>query len=61
MKISARGLRQWIHINKELGLFELYIIPTIIVSRDDTYCRNDFPTEVLLAWMFLRVYIYLKL
>ena len=59
MKITISGYKKWKHINNELGMFDFYILPSVIVSRDSAFDKKEYPTEIKFAWLFLELSIYL--
>lgn len=59
MSISFRGYKAWKSIKNELEMFNFYILPSIIVSQDKSFDKNEYPTEIKIAWLVLELSIYL--
>lgn len=59
MNVRFNGCRVWKRIKDELGMFEFYIFPSIIVSQDRTFDIKEYPTQIKIAWLFWSLDIYL--
>ena len=60
MNIKFQRYKTWKSIKNELGIFEFYILPTIVVYRDEVYLADEYPTQIKVAWLFWELCIYLK-
>lgn len=60
MQIIISGYQTWKHAKEELNIFNVYVLPTLIVYYDNILdWDNDYPVEIKFAWLFWELRIYL--
>ena len=60
MEIRFNGYKTWKHIKEELDMFDLYILPSVIVYRDWFGLQNQCTTSIKFAWLFWELNIYFE-
>ena len=58
MKIRFNGYRSYKNIKEELGIREIYFLPTIVYYYDEVYMPSENPHNVYIAWLFWKLDIY---
>ena len=59
--ISFSGYKSWKSVKENLDMFDIYILPTIILSYDDVFDNvEDYPYEIRIAWLFWKIHIYFR-
>ena len=57
--VRVWGYKIWKTVKEENGMFKFYFLPTVMLSYDDAF-DDDLPYEILIAWLFWRIYVHFK-